>query len=364
MLYHSTQALQNWIGGHGGIYVAVDKDVQPNPLLAGIPERDVVTPSGLHLTLYNPPALLRHVMMEFEAESGSRVRIISQNPINSANTPDAWERAAFGHLTTKSDQFAELTAINGQPVYRLMRPIIQQEACLSCHQYDKSAEGSMIGAVSISLDARPDFAVHRRAEQSLLLSHVSMWMIGTLGIIVAGWRWRLMLLKLEQSAVCDALTGLYNRRELMNRLEVEAATAKRYGTALALVMLDIDYFKQVNDNHGHQAGDDVLRALAQIMRNSLRVSDLPARYGGEEFAILCPHTGIDGAMDIAERIRRTLEQTPLTTRGGEVCMTLSAGVAGYRQQLSVEDLIKEADQALYEAKHNGRNRVCLATPPV
>jgi diguanylate cyclase (GGDEF)-like protein len=363
MLYHNTQALRTWIGNHGGVYVVVDENVKPNPLLAGVAERDVTTPSGRHLTLYNSPAFLHQVMTEFEAESGNRIRLISLNPIDPENVPDAWERAAFSHLSTSSDQYAELASVNGQPFYRLMSPMVLKEPCLNCHLYDKSDVGSLIGAISISLDAGPDLVAHEKADHSLMLSHFLMWLLGVLGIVLGGWLWRNLLLSLEHSVISDALTGLCNRRELMGRLQSEAMSAMRYGNALAMVMVDIDSFKQVNDSYGHQAGDDVLKGLAKIMSNSLRISDLPARYGGEEFAIICPHTNLHGARQIAERVRRFVEHAPLETRNGKIRITISAGVAEFDGQLPIDGLISDADKALYQAKLTGRNKVCANIRP-
>jgi len=364
MLLENAQAMRQWIGGHGGVYVVVDEGVKPNPLLAPIAERDVITPSGRRLTLYNSPAFLRQVMSEFEALSGSRVRLVSLNPISPANLPDEWERAGIARLSPNTGKLAEMTEIDGRPFYRVMSPMLLEKACLRCHQYQTSEVGQLIGAVSVSYDAAPDFRIHQRTERALLFSHTSMWVIGVAFLALGGWRWRQLLLKLEQSAVSDPLTGLFNRRELMGRLESEAAAAKRYGTGLSLIMLDIDHFKHVNDTYGHQAGDDVLKALAHIMRNTVRINDLLARYGGEEFVIVCPHAGMDEATEIAERVRRSVEQTPLATRAGEIRITISAGVAGYQQEQPIETLIKDADQAMYEAKNSGRNRVCVHAPAV
>ena len=309
-LYENVQALRSWIGGHGGIYVAVDARVKPNPLLANIPERDVLTSDGRRLTLYNSPAFLRQVMTEFEAESGSRVRLVSLKPINSNNIPDTWERKGLERLSSETKKFADLTEINSHPFYRLMSPMILRKPCLRCHQYDASEVGRLIGAISISLDAGPDFAIYQQTKERLLLSHAGVWMVGTLGILLGGWRWRQLLFKLERSAVCDQLTGLYNRRELMAHLELEAASAERYGTGFSLIMLDIDHFKHVNDTYGHQAGDDVLKAVVKIMRDNVRAIDLLARYGGEEFIIVCPHTDIEGVSIVAEHVRHSVMVTP------------------------------------------------------
>lgn len=363
MLYQNAQTLQFWIGGHGGIYVAVDKNVKPNPLLSGIPERDLVTPDGHHLTLYNSPAFLRHIMTEFEATSGDRVRLISLKPLNPANVPDEWERAGLKQLSSGTDQVAEMTTIKGQPFYRRMSPMILQESCLRCHDYDKSSVGKLIGALSVSLDAAPDYAIYQTAQHALILSHFGTWLVGVLGVLLGGWRWRHLLFKLEQSALRDPLTGLYNRRELMGRLESEVASARRYGVTLSLIMLDIDHFKHVNDTYGHQAGDDVLKVITQLMQDNVRTGDLVARYGGEEFIIVCPNTDINGAIITAERVRCAVMEKPLATRRGKITVTLSAGVANYNNELSIGQLINAADQALYQAKQSGRNRVCASHLP-
>lgn len=161
----------------------------------------------------------------------------------------------------------------------------------------------------------------------------------------------------------DALTGCANRRHFLAELEGELKRAARFDLPGALAVLDIDRFKAVNDQHGHAAGDAVLRHFAHTVAGCLRSSDLLGRIGGEEFAVLLPQTDLAGARELAERIRRTVEESPVTDETQRPRCTVSIGVAQWAGTgESVENLLARADGALYAAKRNGRNRVCAALP--
>lgn len=160
----------------------------------------------------------------------------------------------------------------------------------------------------------------------------------------------------EELAVLDKLTGLYNRLKLDEVFEYELAKVKRYHEALSLIMVDIDKFKSVNDNYGHQVGDLVLRDLAKILKSSIRQTDTLGRWGGEEFLIICPQTDIKSAYSIADKIRQKIEEYSFSIVG---CRTASFGVASYVDDDIQETLISRADKALYMAKESGRNRVVI-----
>lgn len=165
---------------------------------------------------------------------------------------------------------------------------------------------------------------------------------------------------LRLRATTDPLTGLYNRAKFDESLASETARSERYETPLALIMYDVDHFKQVNDVHGHQIGDDVLVRLAEIVFESIRTTDLLARWGGEEFVILAP--GLDGptACQAAEKLRATIEQAAFSVVGKITC---SFGVAEFSDGDTAATLVARADNALYRAKLHGRNRTELALPP-
>ena len=165
--------------------------------------------------------------------------------------------------------------------------------------------------------------------------------------------------KLYDGATRDQLVGAHNRQYLVDNLEAAFATANRRGRPLSPLMLDIDYFKVVNDTHGHAAGDDVLKGVAGIIEETKRTEDVFARFGGEEFVLLLPESPREGSVRVAERIRQKLEAHVFDYEGTPIKVTISIGVATYadRNYPSPKGLLAAADAALYEAKREGRNRV-------
>lgn len=166
--------------------------------------------------------------------------------------------------------------------------------------------------------------------------------------------------RLEVLAHTDPLTQALNRRALTVRLVSEMDRARRYGAELSMLMVDLDHFKKINDTMGHLVGDDVLRELAQLLQESVRSVDFVARYGGEEFVVVLPETQMPGATKFAERLRERIANTGFVSQHGGVRLTASIGVASYptSEVHTVDDLFARADEALYRAKAEGRNRVC------
>ena len=162
----------------------------------------------------------------------------------------------------------------------------------------------------------------------------------------------------------DALTGLYNRRQFMRLAEMELVRADRMPRGTSLLMVDLDFFKKVNDTHGHPAGDSVLQQVAGILLSSVRASDLVGRMGGEEFIVLLPHTSPDQAVRVAEKLRIALSAHPLKVERLELPVTASFGVTGVTetQRAPLQALCTAADLALYAAKHHGRDRVEINVP--
>ena len=169
-----------------------------------------------------------------------------------------------------------------------------------------------------------------------------------------------------EMSITDALTGLHNRRYMETHLTTLAEQAAGRGKPLALMMLDIDFFKSINDSYGHDAGDDVLREFAVRMRKSIRGIDLACRYGGEEFVIVMPETDLHVAGMVAERLRRSIANEPFAVHKGDrrLDVTVSIGLSTLEQKGEpLSDVLKRADTALYRAKNDGRNRVVTLAPP-
>ncbi|GBC64016.1 sensor domain-containing diguanylate cyclase [Desulfonema ishimotonii] len=173
---------------------------------------------------------------------------------------------------------------------------------------------------------------------------------------VAGYEQKLLEMNMR-----DGLTGVYNRRYMEFRLNQEFERYRRYGRPFSLIIQDIDFFKKVNDKHGHQAGDHILKSFTALLASGIRKVDVVARYGGEEFCCMLPETDLNNARKVAEVLRRKVEQKIFRFRSTDINITISQGVAELTTDIDApERLIQEADAALYEAKENGRNRVMVS----
>ena len=168
--------------------------------------------------------------------------------------------------------------------------------------------------------------------------------------------------KTRNQARIDPLTGFANRRGMEEFIGREIARARRSGTPFSVAILDIDHFKRVNDEHGHDIGDKALVHLATVVKSRLRESDVVCRYGGEEFVVILPDTPIHGAQLVVDRLRVLVENTQLPIAGGSLQIRFSGGVAQFCDGENRETLLKRADEALYAAKRGGRNRVIAADP--
>lgn len=168
--------------------------------------------------------------------------------------------------------------------------------------------------------------------------------------------------ELRRQSMTDPLTGILNRRAVLERLEAEISRAGRENTSLGLGILDLDHFKQVNDTFGHLAGDEVLKETVERVRGSLRTYDVFGRVGGEEFLVVLPGTPLSGAKGVAERLRRAISQLPMSTHKGLVRVTASLGVTVWTGREGIDSFIERADRALYMAKAKGRNRVEVLVP--
>ncbi len=163
--------------------------------------------------------------------------------------------------------------------------------------------------------------------------------------------------KIKRLSEEDYLTKLHNRRKIHEILENEISRSKRYNSTFAVILIDIDNFKITNDKFGHNAGDQLLVQISDIIRKTIRESDIASRWGGEEFLVFCPHTNIDGAFSLAEKLRNNIEKNEF----GEVgYKTSSFGVAHIEHADTVQSLIQRADEALYSAKNSGKNMVMAA----
>jgi diguanylate cyclase (GGDEF)-like protein/PAS domain S-box-containing protein len=221
--------------------------------------------------------------------------------------------------------------------------------CMPIH-----GQGQVLGLFHIAIDVSP-----RTRRPALDAEQRLRAMTDRVGPALANLKLRDTL---REMALRDGLTGLYNRRYLEDVFSRELHRAERSGKPVAVVMIDIDHFKRFNDQHGHDAGDFVLSAVARAISNNIRPSDIACRYGGEELAVVLPETNLECARTRAEHMRHAIRETNLTHAGQTLpAPTASFGVAVYPANgAKPAELLKAADQALYQAKQEGRDRVCLA----
>jgi diguanylate cyclase (GGDEF)-like protein len=164
--------------------------------------------------------------------------------------------------------------------------------------------------------------------------------------------------EIYKMTIIDGLTQIHNKRYLSEALDREIIRARRHSRDLAVVMFDIDYFKRINDDCGHLAGDYVLRELADVVQSRIRRDEVFARYGGEEFVIVLPETQLEGAVTLAETLRKRVAEHVFVFQGENIAVTVSVGCAAVLPEDSASDIIARADSKLYEAKRSGRNKVC------
>ncbi len=211
-----------------------------------------------------------------------------------------------------------------------------------------SAGGVVLGVLAVYGEKKDKFTEENEALLAMIGNQISVAVLNAQ-----------LYQKTLDLAQHDGLTGLANRRYLMERLHQEVELAERYQTSLSVIMLDLDKFKSFNDSYGHVKGDELLKAFSSMVKKAVRSTDIPGRYGGEEFCVVLPNTSVKGALVIAERIRAAMEALRIPLEDGQppVGRTASIGVAEFSAGDSIEKLLSHADAALYQAKEAGRNRV-------
>ena len=244
----------------------------------------------------------------------------------------------------------------GRSIYIMVLTILDDEDKLA-EAFDCGADDYLIKPVeSKPLLARLKAGMRMIREQQTLRQEQEELRRRLLELSIANQR-------AQEAALTDVLTGLYNRRHAMERLTQEWAEAERGHRPLCILALDIDHFKSVNDTHGHDTGDAALRQFAEVLRVYSRTPDVPCRFGGEEFLLIAPDTPLEGALNLAERIRLGIQNKPLVAAGVSLRLTVSIGVAEKSaRHANIDQLLKAADEALYHAKQNGRNRTEKARP--
>lgn len=362
-IFNSIVLTRAWNASYGGVYVEKKPGDASNPYLKN-PE--FTATDGKVYTKKNPALMTREISAIASRRGDFQFHMTSLRPINPGNTPDAFERRALESFAAGEREAMVRESRDGQPYFRYMAPLFVEQPCLACHAEQGYKLGDIRGGISVA------FSIEA-AETSLrrdlwiaagLFGLTSALFLGVVFRFVLSLHRRLAVAeaRIRELAVTDELTGLRNRRYVLERLAGEFARARRRDRPLSCVLIDVDHFKGINDRYGHDGGDVALRAVSATLARQSRQTDILGRYGGEEFILFLPETDAGAAGLVAERIRQAVAATEVVLPGGQkLSLTASFGVAsfvlGEPRIDDAQSLIKYADRALYRAKAAGRNRV-------
>ncbi len=357
---------RRWVSSHGGVFVKVRQGVDPNPYLSSLPgmKVNITAEDGSLYTLRNPGLVVREISELAEKSGAFKFHVASADPVNPINSkPDEFEKKALLAFERGDNESTAIEETDKGPFYRYMAPLKFEQKCNKCHASQNLLVGDIRGGISISI---PMADVRKQLEENRSFSIYSAGLVfvtlfALLALLSAKFMRRLQEAqnKLTRLAATDDLTALYNRKSAFERLDEEISKNRRFTTPLSCLLLDVDHFKRVNDSYGHLAGDKVLQHLADCLRKFSRKYDILCRYGGEEFLIILPETNLSSALAVAEKYRREISDSIVTFEQQEIRVTASIGVteAILDQPESHDSMIGRADEALYQAKEQGRNRV-------
>jgi diguanylate cyclase (GGDEF)-like protein len=276
------------------------------------------------------------------------------------NIPDAYQDPRFNPEFDRKTGF-RTQSILCVPLKNIVGDVIGAIQVLNkaTGMFEKDDE-ALLTALAAQASVAIDNADLYRKLNELNLSLESKVRDRTTELVRANERLSALNKELEELSITDGLTQAFNRQHFMDRTRQEVKRAKRYGTHVSLLMLDIDHFKRVNDTYGHQAGDAVLAGVAGLIKDGLRDTDLFARYGGEEFCLLAMAMGMNDAVLLAERVLLKVANAEFSYGAHRLKVTVSIGVSTWLPEINenFEELIHRADSAMYRAKQQGRNRVC------
>ena len=362
MQFHNILLVRRWNAGYGGVYVKKEQGVKSNPYLEN---PDLHTIEGFTLTLKNPALMTREISELTHRESNYSFHITSLKPLNPANKPDEFERKALQEFEKgeKKEAFQK-TKEGDKYFFNYIAPIFIEESCLRCHEKQGYKVGDVRGGILVRFNTTKFIRVHNNTVKQYLIFAACFTIVSIIGLYCLIHRFSTKLdrarKEIRDLAIRDPLTGIYNRRFLMSRLEEELERSRRQGTTLCCIILDIDHFKQINDRFGHLFGDAVLKELTARIQKTIRPYDTFARYGGEEFVLIQPNIKNQECGKIAHRVLEAVRSKPFTYKDAECDVTVSMGISfSHAGKLDSQTLLKNADTALYQAKRDGRNRMVI-----
>ncbi len=381
-LFNNMVHTRSWNAEHGGVYVIAKGSEKPNKYLK---DNYTYTKDGDLLIKINPAWMTRQISEIANKNSEYKYKITSLNPINPGNKPDEFEIEALRFFESNKNMRYYTKFSNEN--FNFMGSLEIKGSCLECHVNQGYKLGDIRGGLRVSIpiyNYNQKIALIKSSNLYITLIVVFIAIIVLIiGIYFINSIYRRqknieklnMVLekkvkqrtkeleqnvqKLHEMATMDFLTQVPNRRYFFDLSNKLFSLAKRDKTELSLLMIDIDFFKKINDEHGHFVGDEVLKLVSKKIQTNIRTSDILARVGGEEFVVLLNETGKEGATTIAEKLRQIVENTTFTYGNEKIKVTISIGISvlSFLSDETIDDILHRADEALYISKHSGRNKV-------
>jgi diguanylate cyclase (GGDEF)-like protein len=422
-LYQQIVITRHWSASYGGVYVRKLPGVETNKYLyqvgPGHGKPSTVVPEitdrkGNIYTLKNPALMTRELSELSSRHADIRFHLTSLNTINPNNAPDDFETRSLKQFESGLKETSEFSHDNGKSFFRFMAPLYVEQSCLGCHGFQGYKVGDVRGGISLTLPMDNELELLAASQQQFIIAAGIMLLL-VIGTIILGSRYVVThplgimqqfasnigtqqhlpiyliarqdevgllaqelteanttlltqkeeiiqrTLQLERDSNTDSLTGLYNRRFLFSEGTRLYERWQRDGAGIAVLMIDLDRFKRINDKYGHQVGDEVLRAISRILKQQCRPYDIVARYGGEEFIVMLEAASLESGIRTAQRILQSIVENPF--RIGELELRITASIGVY-EGISLGDFdstLRKADEALYQAKGSGRNRIIAYT---
>jgi diguanylate cyclase (GGDEF)-like protein len=315
----------------------------------------------------NPALMTREISEYAEREGLFQFHITSLKPLNPDNKADAFETKAL-KLFEQGEKEAFQSDLTDGTVFRYMAPLFVDHECLACHAKQGYKIGEVRGGISVTLDVK-DIKKIQDKNTLIFISFGFISISGLLGLVFYFTRRLTRQIaearqQIETMATVDELTGLFNRRHALVRFSQEFERARRLSQELGCMMIDLDHFKEINDTYGHLMGDKILKEAALLVSGSIRTYDIAGRYGGEEFLVILPDTNFDNTLKLAERIRKNIQEGLYKKTGTPLKkpVTISVGITSLAAgDTTIDDVLMRADNGLYKAKNEGRDRVAWIT---
>ncbi len=347
----------------GGVYIPTDKGIKPNPYLAHIPHRDVITKSGRELSLVNSSYFTRlvHDQEATASPNGIRGHVTSLKPLRPENAPDEWEKQALQAFAQGAKQQTGISSDEKGDHFRLMQPRMAKKSCMECHGHQGYRLGDVMGGIGVSVPMGPLLIETEIRAFQLGVWHFLFWLVGTMGLFLGYYLLQKQERQMRFSALHDVLTGLPNRALFLDRLSQQLEAARRHNYTGAVLFFDLDRFKTINDSLGHSVGDQLLCEVGHRLRGLLRREDTVARLGGDEFVILLADLDSDAeavvteVQIVVEKVLDALAQ-PYKIELRELYAPSSIGVSLFsHESKNSNEVLQQADAAMYRAKEAGGN---------